>query len=190
MRYLLLLLALFSISAQLSAQSSFYTVLQGGANLGFANEGYKGSFSGYTASFVFGKNYQDRAYLGLGVGNERLSGEYQTNDPHHDKLGQIAKYDRQLFPVFLDGRLPIGEISMNSKIGILANVGYAPSIAANYDKGLLFKAGFFYLNEGMGRLNWIVSAAYGYQELSGNRIDIGKNFQHQQFNITIGIMSK
>lgn len=190
MRYLLLFTVLTCVSSMLFAQSSFYTLVQGGANIGFANEGYRGNFSGYSVSFVFGKNYQDRAYLGLGVGNERLKGEYQTNNPHHDKAGQVAKYDRQLFPLFIDGRLPIGVFNTDSKIGVLVNGGYAPSIAANYDKGFLFKAGLFYVYERMSRLNWTVSAAYGYQSLAGNRIDVGHNFQHQQFNLTVGIISK
>lgn len=172
------------------AQSSFYTLIQGGANIGFANEGYTGAFSGYSASFVFGKNYNDRAYLGLGVGTEQLKGNYQTNDPYHAKVGEIARYDRQLFPIFVDGRLPFGEFNANSKIGMFANAGYAPSIAAKYDKGFLFKGGFFYLHENPSNIDWTVSAAYGYQELAGNRIDIGKKFQHQQFNISVGILLK
>lgn len=190
MKKYLLLLAITSSSIIAQAQSTFYTAIQAGANLGFANEGYKGAFSGYSASFIFGKNYNDRAYLGLGIGNDRLKGDYQTNDPYHSKVGLVAKYDRQLFPIFIDGRLPFGEINSHSKIGLLANAGYAPSIAANYDKGFLFKAGFFYLYDTNSTLNWTVSAAYGYQELSSNMIDIGKHFQHQQFNISVGILLK
>lgn len=173
-----------------NAQSSYYTLLQGGANIGFANEGYKGAFSGYSANFIFGKNYNDRAYLGLGVGSERLKGDYQTNNPYSDQVGRVAKYDRQLFPVFVDGRLPFGELSKNGRIGLLVNAGYAPSIAANYDKGFLFKGGFFYLIERLSNVKWTLSAAYGYQELSGNAIDIGKHFQHQQFNFSVGLMIK
>lgn len=181
-----ILLSTFAVHAQ----SSYYSLIQAGANLGFANEGYDGAFSGFSASFIFGKNYNDRAYLGLGIGNDRLQGDYQTNDPYHEKVGVVVKYDRQLFPIFVDGRLPIGEFNANSKIGLLANAGYAPSIAANYDKGFLFKGGFFYLHENPGKVDWTISAAYGYQELSGNILDVGKNFQHQQFNVTVGILLK
>lgn len=190
MKKLFFISSILLASLGAKAQSSFYTLIQGGANLGFANEGYKGTFSGYSAHFIFGKNYNDRAYLGLGVGNERLKGDYQTNDPYHEKVNEVAKYDRQLFPIFIDGRLPFGEFSSSSKIGLMANAGYAPSIAANYDKGFLFKGGFFYLYESPMKVDWTVSAAYGYQELGGNRIDIGKNFQHQQFSISVGVMLK
>ena len=169
---------------------SYYTMIQGGANLGFANEGYKGAFSGYAAHFIFGKNYNDKAYLGLGLGNERLKGSYESNNPHDAKFGEKRDYDQNLFPIFVDGRLPMGEISERAKIGVLANAGYAPSLSAQYDKGFLFKAGFFYLNERIGKTAWNVSAAYGYQQLTKNVLHAGKDFQHQQFNITVGLMLK
>lgn len=185
----ILLTALLFLSAGAIQAQSYYTIIQGGGNLGFANEGYKGSFSGYSAHFIFGKNFNERAYLGLGLGNERLKGDYQTNDPH--ALNQEKRnYDQNLFPIFIDGRLPFGEFNEVSKIGILANAGYAPSLSAQYDKGFLFKAGFFYLYESPSKLDWTVSAAYGYQQLTKNIINPGKDFQHQHFNISVGIMLK
>src|SRR5690606_30564485 len=170
------------------AQSNTYFIIQGGGNLGFANEGYKGAFNGYSAHFIFGKNYSDRAYLGLGLGNERLQGKYQTNDPH-DADQTRRQYDQNLFPIFVDGRLPFGEFTPTSRIGLLANAGYAPRLSAMYDKGFLFKAGFFYLYERPGRMNWTVSAAYGYQQLTKN-IHARKDFQHQHFNVSLGVMLK
>lgn len=187
MKKILLALALVCGSVAVKAQSSFYTIIQGGGNLGFANEGYKGAFNGYSAHFIFGKNYNDRAYLGLGLGNERLKGTYQTNDPHQEDQREFS-YDQNLFPIFVDGRLPFGEVNENSKIGLLANAGYAPKLSAQYDKGFLFKAGFFYLHENPGKTNWTVSAAYGYQQLTKNIFM--KDFQHQHFNISVGLMFK
>ena len=187
MKQILLALAFAGYSFVLKAQSSMYTIIQGGANLGFANEGYKGAFNGYSAHFIFGKNYNDRAYLGLGIGNERFKGKYKTNDPHQENQDQYA-YDQNLFPIFVDGRLPFGEFNERSKIGILANAGYAPKLSAQYDKGFLFKAGFFYLHETPGKTNWTVSAAYGYQQLTKNIFM--KDFQHQHFNISVGLMFK
>jgi len=186
----LLLFCSLLCAASFSQAQSYYTLIQGGGNLGFANEGYKGAFSGYSAHFIFGKNYNDRAYLGLGLGNERLKGSYETNDPHDASYGDKRDYDQNLFPIFIDGRLPMGEFNANSKIGLLANAGYAPSISAQYDKGFLFKAGFFYLHENPGKTDWTISAAYGYQQLTKNVIHVGKDFQHQHFNISVGLMLK
>ena len=189
MKKILLALALVSASFAAKAQSSMYTIIQGGGNLGFANEGYKGAFNGYSAHFIVGKNYNDRAYLGLGLGNERLKGNYETNDPHHEDYGvKKFSYDQNLFPIFVDARLPFGEFNPTSKIGILANAGYAPKLSAQYDKGFLFKAGFFYLNDAPGRTNWTISAAYGYQQLTKNIYM--KDFQHQHFNVSVGLMFK
>ncbi len=189
MKKLILICCLFAMSSTLYAQS-YYTIIQGGANLGFANEGYKGSFNGYLAHFIFGKNYNDKAYLGLGLGNERFKGTYTSNNPHDEKFGEERTYDQNLFPIFIDARLPMGEINEQSKIGILANAGYAPRLSAQYDNGILFKAGVFYLHERAGNRNWNISAAYGYQQLKKNILHAGKDFQHQQFNLTVGLMLK
>lgn len=186
---LLFILSLTTIAAH--AQTSYYTLLQGGTNIGVANKGYKGTFSGYSASIVIGKNFNDRAYLGIGIGNERLKGSYDK-EISHSSDGSIGKanYIQDLFPLFVDGRLPIASFSSMSKIGLLANGGYAPRIGARYDRGILFRGGLFYLHENISKFDWIVSAAYGYQELANNLIDIGKHIQHQQFNISVGIVLK
>ncbi len=171
------------------AQSTMYFIAQAGGNLGFANEGYKGAFNGYSAHFIFGKNFADRAYLGLGLGNERLQGSYQTNDPH-DADQTKRTYDQNLFPIFVDGRLPIGEFTPTSKIGLLVNGGYAPRLSAQYDRGFLFKGGFFYLHERPTKADWTVSAAYAYQQLTKNVHPPHKDFQHQHFNVSVGLMFK
>ena len=186
MKKLLLLFLGFICCTALNAQS-FYTLIQGGGNLGFANEGYKGAFNGYSLHFIFGKNFDDKAYLGVGLGNERLKGSYQTNDPHQDDQKKY-NYDQNLFPIFIDGRLPFGEIGSSAKIGMLVNGGYAPRLSPQYDKGFLFKGGFFYLHETPGRTDWTISASYGYQQLTKNIFM--KDFQHQHFNLSVGIMLK
>lgn len=188
MKKLVLSLIFVAIGTFLFAQSNVYFLMQGGANLGFANEGYKGAFNGYSAHFIVGKNFSDRAYLGLGLGNERFRGDYQTNDPH-DKDQRKFKYDQNMLPIFIDGRLPFGEFTPNSRIGLLVNAGYAPSLGAMYDKGFLFKGGFFYLHERPTRMDWTISAAYGYQQLTKN-MHARKDFQHQHFNVTFGLMLK
>lgn len=188
MKKVLLSLMLIAAGTWVYAQSSTYFMMQGGANLGFANEGYKGAFHGYSAHFIVGKNFSDRAYLGLGLGNERFRGDYQTNNPYDDNP-QEYNYDQNMFPIFIDGRLPFGEFTPNSRIGLLVNTGYAPSLSAMYDKGFLFKGGFFYLHERPARMDWTISAAYGYQQLTKN-MHARKDFQHQHFNVTFGLMFK
>lgn len=164
-----------------------YSVIQAGANAGFANSGYAGTFSGFAAHFIFGKNYDDRAYLGLGIGNEIFKGDYRPtgNDMADTKT---MKYDYSLLPIFIDGRLPIANFGYRSNIGALANAGYAPALCARYDRGFLFKAGFYYLLETSGSANIMLSTAYGYQQLNKNFYQ--KNFQHQHLAIAVGVMFK
>jgi len=189
-RYLFIILLTFTVLST-SAQSSYYTFIQGDANIGLANKGYKGTFSGYSASLVVGKNFDDRAFIGIGIGSERLKGSYtKANNSSFDAAIERANYIQDLLPIFIDGRIPIAALSTVSKIGILANAGYAPSVGARYDKGFLFRSGLFYLHESDNKFDWTVSAAYGYQQLTRNRLDIGTHFQQQQINITLGILLK
>ncbi|MFZ4262279.1 hypothetical protein ACFRAE_09560 [Sphingobacterium sp. HJSM2_6] len=187
MRKFLFLLAVLLVTNVVQAQKQYYSVIQLGGNLGFANEGFKGAFSGYHFHFIFGRNFDDKLYLGLGLGNEKFTGDYQTNDPHEPNQ-QVFKYDYNVFPLFADVRLPIGGFNETSKIGLLANAGYSAAIGPAYDKGALFKAGFYYLHERMGKSNLTGSLTYGYQQLTKNAF--AKDFQHQQINLTIGFMLK
>lgn len=186
---LLLFVGFMLLSSALFAQRSYYTVMQLGGQLGIANKGYQGSFNGYAINFIFGRNFDDRAFLGLGFGNETFRGSYQTKDPQ-DRDQTRRDYDTYMMPIFIDGRLPIAYVGENSRIGLLANGGYAPKIGPVYDKGFLFKGGVFYLYETLRRTDFLVSAAYGYQQLTHNMHDPSRNFQHQHLNISVGIMLK
>jgi hypothetical protein len=154
---------LFSISG-CWAQSSWYTVLQGGGTVGFSNEGYKGAFGGYTVHFIMGKSFRQTGYLGIGVGNESFKGDYQTNDPHATDQRRYS-FAASTFPIFVDGRLPFAAVGERSTIGLLANVGYAPSIALRYYKGAVFKGGFFYVLDLGSVPKFTVSGTYAYQQL-------------------------
>ncbi len=179
----MLLVCTFFVVYAASAQSSLYTVLQGGGTFGFSNEGYKGAFNGYSLHFIMGKNFNQKAYLGLGVGNETFKGDYQTNDPHNADQRSYP-FETNTFPIFIDGRLPFGVVGEQSSIGLLANFGYAPSIALRYHQGVMFKGGFFYVLDLGGAPKFTVSATYAYQQLKKRAID----FQHQAFNVSVGIL--
>lgn len=167
------------------AQTSYYSIIQGGGTLGVNNPGYEGAFSGYSLHFIFGGNFADRAFLGIGIGTEALKGDYRSAMEIDNKKHQ---YDRYLFPIFADLRVPVKDIAEYSRLGLLANVGYAPKIGPVYDRGAIAKAGIFYLYDSYKRTNFIVSASYGWQQLRGNFY--GSNFNHQQLNLSIGLMLK
>lgn len=169
------------------SQSNYYSIIQAGGNIGLNNPGYDGKFNGYSLHFIFGKNLNEKAYVGIGLGNETLKGSYtQTNSPNDDN--KTAKYDRNLFPVFLDARLPLAYIGEVSRIGVFANAGYAAKIGPVYDKGAIGKLGVFYLYDSFNKTKFTFSASYVYQQLKGNLY--GSDFKHQHLNLSVGIMLK
>jgi len=168
-------------------QSSYYTIIQGGGNIGVNNPGYKGTFNGYSLHFIFGKNYNEKAFLGLGLGNETLKGTYSEKE-NTNADNKSLKYDRNLFPIFIDARFPLLNIGEVSRFGLLANAGYAAKIGPVYDKGATAKAGLFYLYDSFKRTKFTFSATYSYQQLKGNIY--GSDFNHQHINLSVGIMLK
>lgn len=175
--------SLFVLSG--SAQTYYYTQFQVGGQFGLRNPGYNGTFNGYAAHFIFGLNFNERAYVGLGAGNETFRGSYQSTDASVRNATRW-EYDTYLMPLFIDARIPVSYLSNHSWIGILGNGGYAPRIGPVYDRGILFRGGLLYVYETMGRNNYTVSASYGYQELNRN----ANNFQHQHLSVSIGLMLK
>ncbi len=157
------------------AQREYYTLLQGGGNIGVKNPGFDGTFTGYSLHFIFGRNYNERAFLGIGLGNEVL------------QEGNF-KYDRNLFPIFIDARLPFAYIGDVSRVGALANAGYAVRLGGIYDKGAMGKLGLFYLYDNEKRTNFTISASYAYQQL--NNLAFREKMNHQSLNLSVGIWLK
>ncbi|MFD2742568.1 MULTISPECIES: hypothetical protein [Sphingobacterium] len=183
----LLFLSLVSLGAL--AQTSYYSQFQLGGQFGIRNPGYDGQFNGYAAHFIFGLNLNDRAFVGIGVGNETFRGSYQRTDPS-DRKPIRRDYDTYLMPLFADVRVPVHYLSNESWIGILGNAGYAPRIGPVYDRGFLLRGGLLYVYETSGRADYTVSASYGYQELNRQASDLQRKFQHQHLSISIGLMLK
>lgn len=183
----ILLFSLLALSG--SAQTYYYSQFQLGGQFGVRNPGYDGNFNGYAAHFIFGLNFNERAFVGLGVGNETFRGSYQSTDAT-DRAAIRRDYDTYLMPLFIDARVPVSYLSDHSWIGLLGNAGYAPSIGPVYDRGFLLRGGLLYLYETRGRTNYTVSASYGYQELNRNAFDLQRKFQHQHLSISVGLMLK
>lgn len=183
-RVIICAMTLVMLAQQSYAQSSYYTVLQATGTLGVKNPGYKGAFSGYALHFIFGKNFNERFFAGVGLGSGALKGEYRIDDP----MEPAHQYDRYLFPLFADFRWPLVETAGYARLGLLANVGYAPKIGPVYDRGGLAKAGVLYLYDSPKRAKLTISATYGWQQLRGNFY--GSNFNHQQVSLSVGMMLK
>ncbi len=178
------------IAKKATSQTQYYTVFQLGGQFGVSNSGYDGAFNGYATHFVFGLNLQDRAYVGIGLGNETFRGSYQSKEINRAGNSPRFNYDTYLMPIFLDARAPIFYVNNYSWIGVIGNAGYAPRIGPVYDRGFLFRGGLSYVYETMSSKNYTVSLSYGYQQLHRNAHDFKKPFQHQHLNLTVGLMLK
>lgn len=180
-RYLFALVGLilsFCLPAQAQRRST-YTVLQAGGMFGLSTTGDQSAMHGYQFQFAFGRNFYDRMYLGLGIGNDVYRGRSTLAD------GSRSTRRVNTLPIFADFRVPFARISPLGTLGGVVDAGYAPSIGADYFKGFMGKAGITYsqlLVEGSGLQ---FSAGYGFQQFDFH--SSGSGFTQHNVFITVGL---
>lgn len=156
-----------------------YTVLQAGGIFGMATTGDQNAMHGYQFQFAFGRNFYDRMYLGLGIGNDVYRGRATLAD------GNRSTRRVNTLPIFADFRVPVAEVSPLGRFGLLANAGYAPSIGADYFKGVVAKAGVTYGHMLVGGSDLLFSAGYGFQQFDSRFSD--RSFHQHNIFITVGL---
>ena len=170
-------LSVYEVSAQ---GRGTYTLLEAGGMLGLSHsEGGKAA-NGYQFHFVFGRNFYDKAYVGLGIGNDIYRGRSETIG------GQRSSIRLNTFPVFADLRMPLVEVSMRGQLGTMLNGGYAPSIGGDYFKGFLAKGGITYAHLLTGGTDLLISAGYGFQQFK-SRFDGYAPFHQHNLLLTVGL---
>lgn len=172
---------LFVLSSQdLRAQSSrFYTVIQAGGIYGVHTTSALKPMHGFQFQLVFGRNFRDKAYLGIGVGNDTYRGKTQVEN------GNIVERRIQTFPLFADFRAPLFEAGMLGRVTAFANAGYAPNLSAQYMQGSLAKLGLSYEHLLAYRSNLKFSVGYGIQNF--NSRNLASRFSQQQITLNIGL---
>ena len=166
----------FSVQAQ---RRGTYTVLQAGGTFGLANTSDQSPMHGYQFQFAFGRNFYDRMYLGLGIGNDVYRGRSDLAD------GSRSTRRISTLPIFVDFRMPFARISPLGTLGMVADAGYAPSIGADYFKGFMGKAGITYSHLLVEGSDLQFSAGYGFQQFD-SRFS-GKVFSQHNVFITVGL---
>lgn len=156
-----------------------YTVLQAGGTFGMATSGDQNAMHGYQVQFAFGRNFYDRMYLGLGIGNDVYRGRATLSD------GSRSTRRVNTLPIFADFRVPVAQVSALGRFGLLANAGYAPSIGADYFKGFLAKAGLTYGHMLVGGSDLLFSAGYGFQQFGSRFLD--RSFHQHNIFLTVGL---
>lgn len=166
-------------SAAHAQQRGTYTVLQAGGIFGMAASGDQSIMHGYQFQFAFGRNFYDRMYLGLGIGNDVYRGRAVSAD------GNRTTRRVNTLPIFADFRVPVAQLSPLGRFGVLANAGYAPSIGADYFKGFVAKAGLTYGHMLVGGSDLLFSTGYGFQQF-GSRFS-GNNFHQHSIFLTVAL---
>src|SRR5690554_3660219 len=94
-----LLLLLGGLRAEAQRRDT-YTVLQAGGLFGVAGDSDQPLMHGYQFQFVFGRNFYDRMFLGLGIGSD----VYQNRS--YMEEGRSGRRRVNTLPIFADFRVP------------------------------------------------------------------------------------
>ncbi len=156
-----------------------YTVLQAGGTFGLSATQGQTAMHGYQFQFIFGRNFYDRMYLGLGIGSDVYRGKSTLHD------GSRSTRRVNTLPIFADFRVPFGRVSPLGTLGAVVDAGYAPSIGNDYFRGFLGKVGMTYSHLLVDGSDLQFSVGYGFQQFN-SRIAAQPFNQHNLF-LTIGL---
>src|SRR5690606_12313697 len=166
----------FSAHAQ---RRGIYTVLQAGGVFGVATTSDQSAMHGYQFQFIFGRNFYDRMYLGLGLGSDVYRGKSVMTD------GRRSTRRVSTLPIFVDFRAPLAQLSPLGTFGMLADAGYAPRIGGDFFKGFMGKVGVTYAQLLVEGSELQFSAGYGFQQFNSR---FSRNaFNQQNVFVTVGL---
>ncbi|SKB58483.1 hypothetical protein SAMN05660226_02208 [Parapedobacter luteus] len=168
----------FCFHAQ-AQQRGTYTLLQAGGLFGLSTTSDQSPMHGYQFQFSFGRNFYDDVYVGLGIGTDVYRGRTTLAD------GTRSTRRVNTLPIFADVRLPLAQLSPLGTVGVLANVGYAPSIGSDYFKGFVGKVGVTYGHLLMEGSDLLFSAGYGFQQFDTRFL--GNTFSQHNVFLTVGL---
>jgi len=163
---------------QAQGRRTIYTIVQAGGMFGVETSRGK-PLSGYQFQFVFGKNYADRTFAGLGVGSDVYRGNTTIN------YGNNTVSQINTIPIYADFRQAIAPVSIMGNLGLMANAGYAPGLSSNYYKGFMGKVGLTYAHLLIDDSDLLFSLGYGFQQFNSRFVQTGFH-QHHVF-LTVGL---
>jgi len=183
MKKLLLICFIVAIccSEKIMAQGRrVYTVLEAGGMLGLNQQSALGdnqSLNGYRFHLMIGKNFNDKFYLGFGLGNEVYKAK-KSDKPFTSRFN--------LLPLLADFRIPLDRNFLSGTLSLVANAGYAPRIGNDMFKGALAHGGVniaYPLSFNGPDLSFTLG--YGFQQIvlpyQAN------NLKQQSISLTVGL---
>ncbi len=169
----------FGVSIQAQGPNPLYTLIQGGGIYGISTGPSADipKMHGYQFQFVIGRNFDDRHFVGIGIGNDVYR---QKSVLEGGQLNKIS-----FLPIFLDYRLPFWRPGPLSQLGGMANAGYAPFVGSHFSEGFMGKIGLTYSQMLVDRSDLHLSVGYGFQEV-GSRFR-AQPFVQQNLFVTVGL---
>jgi hypothetical protein len=158
---------------------SNYTLIQGGSLFGAQRSDALKPMHGYQFHIAFGKNFKDKWFAGIGLGNDVYRGK--NNLPN----GTVAEQRVMTIPVYADLRAQVLAIGPFGRLGILANAGYSPSFGSSYMRGGMGKAGLSYSLMLAERSDIVISAGYLVQQFDSRYLR--SKFDQQGAFIQVGL---
>lgn len=171
-----IMFCLMIVESQAQQRASTYTLIQGGGLYGVSNS-KQDPLHGYQFQFVIGRNMDDRYFVGLGVGNDIYRGAGVSGGSRGSRVSFL--------PLFIDYRMPIVQMTAVSRLGMMANAGYAPRIGGDFYDGGMGKVGLTYSQLLIDRSDVHISLGYGFQQF--NSKFIANRFHQRHVFLTVGL---
>jgi hypothetical protein len=177
--FVLLLALLIVVTTSFAQRPTNYTLIQAGSLIGAHRTGEFNPMHGYQFHFTFGKNFRDRLFTGIGLGNDVYRGKNTLPN------GTISQQQIMTIPLYADVRYQAFPIGTYGRVGVMANAGYAPSLGSSYMRGGMGKAGLTYSLMLAERSDVVLSAGYIVQQFDSRYLR--HRFVQQGAFITIGL---
>lgn len=153
--------AVFMPQALQAQNKKVYTAIEAGGMLGLNEHEQLGtSLNGYRFRLAVGRNFNDRYFLGFGLGNEVY---LRRTAP----LGASFNNRFSMLPLFADFRATLSEDVLRGELQAIASAGYAPRLGNDTFRG------------GLGN----IGLSYGYPlspERYGSTLNLGLGYALQQ----------
>lgn len=156
----------------------YYTNLQVGGIFGVQAQNAD-PVSGYQFQFMIGRNYWDRTFIGVGLGNNVYRGRVEI------RPGETAQRRLNTLPLFVDFRRHLVQTSPIGRLSMVVNAGYAPSLGGDYFRGWNGRAGLAYSHMLLGGNDLQFTLSYGFQEF-GSRY-VRSQFHQHEVQLTVGL---
>ncbi|QNL47757.1 hypothetical protein H8S90_13080 [Olivibacter sp. SDN3] len=157
-----------------------YVAVEAGGMLGLNRQSSLANdqaLNGYKFHLMFGRNFNDRFYFGLGLGNEVYRAS-ESAGPFSSRFG--------ILPFLADFRVPLHHNFLSGTLSVVANAGYAPRIGNDLFRGALAHGGISYgYPLSFNGPDLFLTLGYGLQQIvlpyQSN------NLQQQTISLTLGL---